>query len=255
MRTGKMKKLILAIALLVSVSVRAKSIYCNASTDYITIANHASWATAQKISILVWVYTSDLAINQGLSSYQWDGSDRFRIQIDEATDAIGVYNYVNGDNVTAASSASSLTADTWTCVCVTFDAALTSNAIKIYIGELGGALGADDATEGDALAAGQTYSMGNAWYLANMDADDPSYTRCPIAVHVMLVGKILTQKQFQSIMYRPTDCMKWTETVMYHLPGMHGLTTIPDLSGTGNTGTGNSILASDGVPLGPYFGK
>jgi hypothetical protein len=250
-----MKKLILAIALLVSVSVRAKSVYCNANTDYISIANHASWATAQKISVLLWVYTSDITTAQSFSSYQWDGSDRFRIAVAASGSKIGVYNYVNGDNVTAESSASSLTLNTWTCVCVTFDAALTSDAIKIYIGTFGGSLGSDDATQGDTLASGQTYSMGNAWYLANNDNNDPGYSRCPIAVHVMLVGKILTQAQFQSLMYRPTDCMKWTETVMYHLPGMHGLTTIPDLSGTGNTGTGNSILASDGVPLGPYFGK
>jgi hypothetical protein len=232
MRTGKMKKLAIALLLLL-VSVSSASIYCNANTDYISIANDASWATAQKISILVWVYTSDLANNQGLSSYQWDGSDRFRIQITAANDSIGVYNYVNGDTVTADSSASSLTADTWTCVCVSFDAALTSDAIKIYIGTFGGSLGSDDATEGDALAGAETYSMGNAWYIGNMDNDDTGYCRCPIAVHIMLVGKILTQKQF---------------------PGLHGLTTIPDLSGTGNTGTGNSLLRGKGVPLGPYFG-
>jgi hypothetical protein len=233
----------------------AKSLKCNANTDRITIANDASWGNGQKYSQLIWFYCSDLTNTSTLASYQWDGSDRWRIQVVPATDKIGIYNYIAGDSVTAESSASSLTLNKWTCVCVTVDGALTSDAIKIYIGQFGGTLGSDDATEGDALAGAASYTMGNAFYLGNVDDDDTNYTRCPIAVNIMLVGKILTQAQFRELMYHPTACMKYSETVMYHLPGLHSATSIPDFSGSGNSGTGTSMVEDDGVPLGPYFGR
>ena len=230
-------------------------LYCDSITDRIEISNNANWGNGQKYSQLIWFYCNDLSNTQSLASYQWDGADRYRIQIAPATDKIGVYHYIAGDDVTAESSASSLTINKWTCVCVTTDGSLTSGAIKIYIGTLGGNLGADDATEGDTLAAGASYTMGNSFWLCNNDNSDADYNRCPVAINILLNGIILTQGQFQELMYSPQNCLKYSETVMYHLVGMHGVSSVVDLSGSGNDGTGTGMIQyADNVPIKPLFG-
>ncbi|MHA2063731.1 MAG: hypothetical protein ACXABY_05030 [Candidatus Thorarchaeota archaeon] len=232
-------------------------LYGNSNGDRIEIPNDSSWNGIQKYSALHWIYVNQLANTQTFFSYQWDGADRIRHQFEVINDRFGVYNYIGGDTVNAESSNGSIgPSGTWQCFCVSFDGSLTSGAIKIYIGDLGGPLGSDDATEGETLTAGATYTMTDSMWLCNNDSNDTAYARCPLSVNIFLADKILTQAQFQELMYNPAACMKYPETVMFHLIGRHGDTNIIDLSGSGNDGTGTGMLNfADEVPLGPMFGR
>jgi hypothetical protein len=62
----------------------------------------------------------------------------------------------------------------------------------------------------------------------------------------------LSLSQIQSFQFQPRILS--SNCKLFAFPGLHGASTVPDLSGTGNNGTITNATVSDHVPLPPPFG-
>lgn len=75
-----------------------------------------------------------------------------------------------------------------------------------------------------------------------------------IAILGVVNGTELSLTQVQAIQYNSKAALGVSNLKILWFPGLHGASTVPDMSGNGNNGSITNATVTDHVPLGPPFG-
>jgi hypothetical protein len=146
---------------------------------------------------------------------------------------------------TAQSQNSQVSANTWQCVAFTYD---ESDGPRLFHGTLTSPIAEVSAYNSRAVGSGATSADGTTLWIGNQQHATPTLAFQGRIAMVHYIAARLTGPQLIALQYRPRVI---PETVYFaHLLDA---TTVPDLSGEGNTGTGTGLSVADHVPLGGLY--
>jgi hypothetical protein len=222
------------------------AIQSGAATD--RIESSLSFST-QALSWMAWFYLESIAQYMAMWQYPWDGADRFKCFFESSNEMVWG-DYADGDQFDVTSSASSIATGKWICAAGVADLTDTSGTAHIYLGDLSTVLVEDSASQSD-VTASRTLDPSGTFYVMNESASSSNYLDGHLAVFILWT-EILTLNELKSYQFQPRADRASVE--FFWMPGLHGATTVVDLSGQGNSGTGTGLLVSEHVPLGPPFG-
>jgi len=215
----------------------------NGNTDYVIVTDDASFQDQSAFSVLVWLNRSadqeGYIFRKGAMkawSFTWADTDELEVSIERA-----------GVDASARTNTLAIGTASWEFCVVTYD---ETDGTRIFHGDLSTSVseaGYAFRVVGDGATSADN---GNDLYIANRDADDARHLAGDHATF-QWINRRLTLGEIRQLQYRPHIV---PDTQIFFHFGYNGTGTQPDLSGTGNNGTGNNVTVADHVPLGPFFG-
>ena len=175
----------------------------------------------------------------------WDSSTPNTVQINRTRDGAG-------SNQTATGSDNLLTLNAWNFV-ATYCPTWTTAAPSIYNGTLTSIVG--DVTEQLTNPGSGTKgddSSGNL-YIGARDGVTTNGFRGGIGFVGVWSGQVALA-QLKIVQFKPMAALQVGDCRLLCFPGLHGATTVPDLSGNSNNGTITNATVSIHIPIGLHFG-
>ncbi len=219
-----------------------------ASTKHITVADDVSYANQNEFTVMLWSNRTTVNVNNQNWWRKQDGANfkYFRI---EGTNSQAHFSIArSGGTLELLSATSTVAANVWEFWACNYKE--STDESDIYRGTL------------SANAAIVSYAFENR---ASGTTNDDTGTGVNVGgqaganqsmvgrmARFMWVNRYLTLNEIISCQW---SCRNVPDTVISFFLGWQGVSTVADLSGTGNVGTTvNSPILGDHVPLGPPFG-
>lgn len=225
------------------------SIGYNDNRDYLVITGPSGWTGATSMTVAAWLYptslTEDMVIqSEGNISFTlgwWNDTDGLEWYVEATT---GTQPYATAQFGTDWYGS----ANEWK-----FFAAVMDNLVpKIYYA-IGGNPVQEVSYQTQTTGSGTMPLNGTTIYLCQRDNNDSRRLNGYLAYYWFYYGQALSLGQLRHLQYHPGSHFSPS---LFLIPGFHGLSSVPDLSGNNISVTiGDfAMTLEDHAPLGPPFG-